>query len=269
MKRKSRNIFMLPREIRIRLVIAFSLMAVIPLLATIYFVTIYLSDIQIPVYFIKLTLLTSMILICAGFVIMRSCIWSIIDIAHTTDQLIVDPMRKKSANDDFLRFEHFLLYMEDQIYAAKRILRTKRKINSHVRAFKLPTLIPSSLVKNRLISLTKKAEINCSQLGIFAWKSSNVSKDESNDETFIPLWLINFLKDITITPDAIGRLSPGYWIGWSENKSVKEMDEYLKSVRENISSNNLNNITTVAFSHPSAHSDLSFLRNSIEILEID
>ena len=269
MKRKSRNIFMLPREIRIRLVIAFSLMAVIPFLATIYFITIYLSNIQIPVQFIKLTLLASIILICSGFMIMRSCIWSVIDIAHTTDQLIVNPMRKKSANDKFLRYEHFLLYMEDQIYAAKRILRDKRKIDSPIHTFKLPTLIPPSLVKNRLISLTKKAEINCSQLGIFAWKSSNVSNDESNDETFIPPWLINFLKGITITPDAIGRLSPGYWIGWSENKSVKEMDEYLKSVRENISSNNLHNITAVAFSHPSAHSDLSFLRNSIEILEID
>ncbi len=269
MKKKPRNIFMLPRDIRIRLVIASSLIAVIPLLATIYFVTIYLADIQIQDYFIKLTLLASMILMCAGFIIMRSCIWSIIDIAHTTDQLTVNPLRKKATANELLRFEHFLLYMEDQIYAAKRILRAKRKLDSSGRTFKFPALIPSSLVKSRLISLTKSTEINCSQLGIFVWKNSNISKDESDDETFIPPWLINFLKDKTITPDAIGRLSPGYWIGWSENKQVKEMDEYLKSVRENISSNNLKGIIVVAFSHPSARSDLSFLRNSIEILEID
>ena len=57
MKKRPRNMFMLPREIRIRLVIAYSLIAVIPFLATIYFVTIYLADIQIQVHFIKLTLL--------------------------------------------------------------------------------------------------------------------------------------------------------------------------------------------------------------------
>lgn len=269
MKRKPRNLFMLPREIRIRLVIAFSLMAVIPLLATIYFVTIYLANVQMPVYWIKLTLLTSMILMCAGFIIMRSCIWSIVDIAQTTDELITNHQHKRSNDNELLKFEHFLLYMEDQIYAAKRILRTKRKFDSPVKSFKLPTLIPSSLIKNRLISLTKNAEVNCSQIGIFAWQNSNVSKDESNDETYIPEWLVNFIKNNNVTPDAIGRQRPGYWMGWAENKDVKEMDEYLKNARENISANNLKNITVVAFSHPSIHSDLSFLRNSIEILEID
>ena len=269
MKRKPRNLFMLPREIRIRLVIAFALMAVIPLLATIYFVTIYLANIQMPVYWIKLTLLTSMIIMCTGFIIMRNCIWSIIDIAKTTDQLIINTQHNKSTGNSLLRFEHFLLYMEDQIYAAKRILSTKRKLDSPVNSFKLPTLIPSSLIKNRLISLTKNAELNCTQIGVFAWKNSNVSQDESNDETYIPAWLINFIKNNGVTPDAIGRQKPGYWIGWAKNKDVKEMNEYLRNARDNISRNNLKNINIVAFSHPSIHSDLSFLRNSIEILEID
>ena len=269
MKRKPRNLFMLPREIRIRLVIAFALMAVIPLLATIYFVTIYLANAQIPVYFIKLTLLTSMILMCAGFIIMRSCIWSIIDIAQTTDQLITNLQHKKSINNEVLRFEHFLLYMEDQIYSAKRILSTKRKFDTPINSFKLPTLIPSSLIKNRLIDLTKNAELNCTQIGIFVWKNSNISQGESNDETYIPEWLINFIRNSDVIPDAIGRQFPGYWMGWAENKDVKEMNEYLKNTRENISKNNLKNINIVAFSHPSVLSDLSFLRNSIEILEID
>ena len=269
MKRKPRNLFMLPREIRIRLVIAFSLMAIIPLLSTIYFVSIYIANVQMPVHWIKVTLLTSMMLMCAGFAIMRNCIWSIIDISHTTDQLLSNPVRKKHADNELLRFEHFLLYMEDQIYAAKRILRAKRKFDPPVRSFKLPTLIPTSLVKNRLLNLTKNAELSCGQIGVFAWQNSNISKNESNDETFVPPWLINFLKNISVTPDAIGQLKPGYWIGWSENKNVKEMNEYLKTARKNVSSTNFNDITIVAFSHPSAQSDLSFLRSSIEILEID
>ena len=201
---------------------------------------------------------------------MRNCIWSIIDIAQTTDQLLKNPLHKKSNNDNgLLKFEHFLLYMEDQIYAAKRILRAKRKFDSPTHSFKLPTLIPSSLVKNRLISLTKNAELNCNQIGVLAWKNNSVSQDESNDETYIPSWLINFLKKNKFTPDAIGRLQPGFWIGWAENKDINTMNEYLKNTREIISSNNLSDISVVAFSYPSENSDLSFLYNSIEILEID
>jgi len=269
MKRKPKNLFMLPREIRIRLVIAFSLMAVIPLLATIYFVTIYVANGQMPIRLIKSTILVSMILMCSGFVIMRGCIWSIVDIAQAADELITNRQGKKSNDNELLRFEHFLLYIEDQIYSAKRILRTKRKFDSPVKSFKLPTLIPASLIKNRLISLTKNAELNGNQIGIFTWQNGNVSKDESNDETYIPEWLINFIKNNSVTPDAIGRQRPGYWMGWAENKGVKEMDKYLKDARKNISVNNLKNITVVAFSHPSIHSDLSFLQNSIETLEID
>lgn len=268
MKRKPKRFLLLPREIRIRLVIAFSLMAIIPLLAALYFVSIYLANIQMPVYFIKSLLITLIILMCAGFIIMRNCIWSIVDISHTTNKLISKPKNGKPDDNKFLRFEHFLLYMEDQIYAAKRILRAKRKFDTTTDSFKLPTLIPSSLIKNRLLSLTKNTEIICGQIGIFAWKNNDISQEESDDDSFIPPWLVKFLKDTAVAPDAIGRLNPGYWIGWAENKNVKEMDEYLKTVRENISLNKSQNITVIAFSHPSADSDLAFLRNN-EILEID
>lgn len=260
---------MLPREIRVRLVIAFALMAVIPILGSIYFATVFLANISLSAYWAKIIIITSMILICAGFVIMLNCIWNIIDIAKTTDQFLSKPRHINQANDEILKFEHLLLYMEDQIYAAKRILNAKRKIEPNTNLFKLPTLIPSSLIKKRLLSLTKNAELNGIQLGVFAWKAENISQNETDDDTLIPKWLVTLLKDGLFIPDAIGRLTPGFWLGWADNKNVKQMNEYYKKMHESIYSNNLKNISVIAFSHPSEHSDLSFLINSNNILEID
>jgi len=269
MKKKPGPLSMLPREIRIRLVAAFALMAVIPLLAGLYLATLHLTNTHLPAYWIKIIIITLMILICAGFIIMRNCVWSIIDIAKTTEQLLSQPKNQNTFSDELLRFEHLLLYLEDQIYAAKRFLNTKRKNDNLPKSFKLPTRVPSSLVKTRLLSLAKNAELNGSLIGVFIWKSSNVSQSETEDSTLVPQWLIAILKNSPIVPDAIGRLKPGYWIGWADNKSINEMISYIQDIKNFLDSINASGISVSAFSHPSESSDLSFLKNSVEILEID
>ncbi len=254
MSKLLKQLLMLPREVRIRLMTAFALMAVIPLLAGVYVVTVHVAEANQQLPWLKAMLLTCMILACTGFIIMRRSLWGVVDIARTTEELLSEckkeGMRAPYARE-ILRLERFVLYMEDQVRAARRLLEAYRKSGKELRQFRLPPLIPSRLVRTRALEEARQAEQSGRAIGIISWRNNMVTPEETADETYVPTWLQQILRNSTVVPDTIGQLRPGHWIGWSHDKDSVQMQECLASMRETASANITSEVTVTAYSHPS------------------
>ncbi len=217
----------LPREIHYRMTIAFSVATIIPILIGLYLLTVH-----VPAFSFYQPWLRFLMVICAilgglGILLIRTSVWKVVDIACTTDEILValknDKSKGKNA-EELLRVERLVLYMEDQVRAARRSLELYREITKPLKHFKLPRQLPAQYAKAKtkeMIENSLESKINA---GLIYWRNSEVCDIELNDDSFVPDWLSTIIRDSSIIPEAIGRFGPGEWVCWLEGNNAEEIN---------------------------------------------
>lgn len=209
-----KQLFMLPRFVRVRMVSGFALMGVIPILVAVYVITNQLAPVRQAVPWICVVVLISIVLAVIGVGLMRESVMGVIDVAQTAQELLARVAGGAVDAGEIVRLERLLCYMEDQLNKARRTLQAYRDgMRKETRWFRLPPLIPSQLVRARVEEETTRAHRDGVPVALFTWRTAMVSADEMDDETHVPLWLQEVLRRAGQTLDALGRIRPGYWVG--------------------------------------------------------
>lgn len=267
MKHVIRHLFMLPRGVRLRMVTAFALMAVIPLLAGVYVVTSHVTRSHDIYAVLCILLLVCIFLACVGFVVMRSTVWGVVDIARTMDELLgSEQSASRNINARELdRVERLVLYMDDQVRTARRKLDQYRAMmRQQSLRFRLPPLVPASLLRQRVEDVTREAERNHYPVGFFSWRNSLVTPEEAADDTRVPQWLYEMLKRVNCVPDAICRADAGYWVGWVTRRNPQQVKTIAEAMQQALPPPHSSQVLIGAWSHPTDAVTVRQLLDSFE-----
>lgn len=228
MRQLIKQLFMLPRYVRVRMVSGFALMGVIPILVAVYVITNQLAPVRQTVPWMCVVVLISIVLAVIGVGLMRESIMGVINVAQTAQELFRRVARGQVDAREIVRLERLLCYMEDQLNATRRALRAYRdEMRKETRRVRLPPLIPSPLVRARLEEETTRANRERAPVALFTWRTAMVSADEINDETYVPLWLQEVLRRTGQALDALGRIRPGYWVGCARGVPALRVPELV------------------------------------------
>lgn len=228
MRQFIKQLFMLPRFVRVHMVSGFALMGVIPILVAVYVITNQLAPVKQAVPWICVVVLISIVLAVTGMGLMRKSIAGVINVAQTAQEIFARVARGHVDAREIVRLERLLCYMEDQLNAARRALQAYRdEMRKEQRRFRLPPLIPPGAVRARMEEETARACSERSPVALFTWEAAMASADEMNDETHVPLWLQEVLRGAGQTMDALGRIRPGYWIGCARGVSAARVAELV------------------------------------------
>lgn len=226
MRQLIKQLFMLPRFVRVRMVSGFALMGVIPILVAVYVITNQLAPVRLAVPWLCAVVLISIILAVIGVGLMRESVMGVINVAQTAQELFARVACDKGDAREIVRLERLLCYMEDQLGAARRMLQAYREeMRKEVRHFRLPPLIPSQLVRARVEEEMARAHREGVPVALFTWRTAMVSADEMDDETHVPLWLQEVLRRTGQALDALGRIRPGYWVGCVRGIAARRVPE--------------------------------------------
>lgn len=228
MRKLVKQLFMLPRFVRVRMVSGFALMGVIPILVAVYVITNQLAPVRQAVPWICVVVLISIVLAVIGVGLMRESVMGVINVAQTAQELLARVAGGTVDAGEIVRLERLLCYMEDQLNAARRMLQAYRDgMRKETRRFRLPPLIPSQLVRARLEEETTRAQREHVPVALFTWWTAMVSADEMDDETHVPLWLQEVLRRTGQALDALGRIRPGYWVGCARGVPAVRVPELV------------------------------------------
>jgi len=228
MRKLIKQLFMLPRFVRVRMVSGFALMGVIPILVAVYVITNQIAPVRQAIPWICAVVLISIILAIIGIGLMRESVMGVINVAETAQELFARVARGGVDAREIVRLERLLSYMEDQLSAAQRALQVYREnMRKETRRFRLPPLMPPRLVRARLEEETARAQRERTPVAIFTWRTAMVSEDEMSDETHVPLWLQEVLRRSGQTLDALGRIRPGYWVGCTRGVPAMRVREMM------------------------------------------
>jgi hypothetical protein len=253
MMRLLRQIYMLPRFVRVRLMAAFALMGVIPILVAIYAVTNRLSAGRVQVTITSVLLLICLVLACLGLHIMRETVFGVIDVSRVVQELLRLRAREPRAVSagELVRMDRLVAYMGDQVRAAQRLLDAyQATVRDTARPFRLPPLAPTALLRTRIHEELEKAEHQRYPLGIFSWELTDVSEREAADETLVPALLQDVLRQSGMELDTLGRIRPGYWIGWVKRMNSQRVKTALTQMQKAVPAQRAGRITLSAWSHP-------------------
>ena len=225
-----KQVLTLPRDIRNRLTVAFALATAIPILSAIYLLTIHVSSSSFHLPWLKFLMIMCAILGVSGILIIKSTIWKVVDIACTTDEILMalkNDHTHGTTAQEILRIERLVLYMEDQVRTARRSLELYREITRTTKRFKLPRRLPATYVKTKIKDMIEiSLELNKSS-GLIFWHNIEVSDNELKDDSFVPDWLQNIFRNSAIIPELIGRYDLGHWICWIEGKSEEDIKRQI------------------------------------------
>jgi hypothetical protein len=244
---------MLPRGVRRRLMISFSLMAVIPILAGVYAITVHISNHQISEW-LSLIFLTCIILASFGFVMMRAAVWSLVDISKTIEEVLppLDNQKKAStvSDADILLFERLIVYMENQVHQARLRLEKYRKMGSQNSPFRLPPLVPPRIMRDRISRELKLAEQNKYPVSIIAVREASLSTEHIIDDSRLPLWLSDALREAGFSFDGIGLWNAGQWLLWIRKKSGADVNTIKNRIAAVLPPEQLDRVSLRVWSHP-------------------
>jgi hypothetical protein len=251
MKELLEQLLLLPRRVRQHMMAAFALMAVIPILAGAYAVTVYLGD-RKTVAMMSGVLLVCVLLACLGFLVMRATIWSVIDISRTVDRLIPadDSLPNPHNADELVRFERLIIYMENQIHTARRRIKAFRDVSLDATVFRLPRLIPRTVVRARLDEELRVAEHQRYPITLMCIQADAVPADVGQDDSKIPEWLIEMFRTSRASFDGLGVLRPGCWVGWMVKRNRVQTSETLDSLERAIPPGRRDSVAIRVYSHP-------------------
>lgn len=232
MRRIIQQLFMLPRGIRVRMMSGLALVGVIPILVTVYVITNQLAPVRQAVPWICLVALSSIVLVIAGGHLIRESLMGVINVARSAQELLQEVKKGERGMQELVRLERLLCYMEDQVAAARRALEGYRdELRKEARSWRLPPLIPVSVVRARVKEEVQRARGSGEALGIITWRTRVVSKEELNDDTHIPLWLQEVLRRNGGVIESVGRLRAGYWVGLGRGLLAEQVKELLISMQ--------------------------------------
>ena len=248
-----KQILTLPRKIRSKLILAFMLATIIPLLSGVYLLTVHISAFNFYFPWLKFLMIMCAILGVSGIFIIRSTIWKIVDIASTTDEILLGlkkDLSQKTTSQEVLRVERLVLYMEDQVRAARRSLELYKEITKPIKHFKLPRQLPASYAKSKTKEMIKTSLKLKKASGLIIWNNKAVSDNELSDDSFVPEWLQQIFKNASIIPEVIGRFGPGSWVCWLEGKSDEDIRTQITLFQHSIPKENRETITNICYSLP-------------------
>jgi hypothetical protein len=262
MMRLLRQIYRLPRFVRVRLIAAFALMGVIPVLAAIYVMTnrSWMMRAQLPA--MSALLLICLVLACLGLHMMRETVFGIIDVSRIVQALMRLRARDKRAvsTSELVRVDRLVAYMGDQVRAAQRMMDAYQvSLRDETRPFRLPPLVPATLLRARVHEQLEQAELQRYPLGMFTWQFGEVSEREMADETLVPAWLQDVLRHSDITLDALGRMRPGHWIGWTQRVDSAQVKRVAAQMQKALPARLASRVTLTAWSHPGDAVELRWL----------
>jgi len=228
MRKFIKQLFMLPRFVRVRMVSGFALMGVIPILVAVYVITNQLAPVRQAAPWISLVVMISIVLAVTGVALMRESVMGVIDVAQTARELFARLRHGGVDAREIVRLERLLCYMEDQLGAARRELQGYRdEMRRETRRFRLPPLMPSQHVRARLEEEVQRAQAERGPVAVFTWRAALAAADEMADETHVPLWLQDVLRRTGQALDALGRIAPGYWVGCARGVPAVRVPELL------------------------------------------
>lgn len=244
---------LLPRGVRKRMMISFSLMAVIPIMAGVYAITVHIANRRVSEW-LSVVFLTCIVLACLGFIVMRAAVWSVVDISKTIEDVLPPIEGNKEisnvTDNDIVLFERLIVYMENQVHQARKRLENYRRIRAAEAPFRLPPLVPRSIVRERILRELKLAGQNKYPVSIIAVRENRPSTEHIIDDTRLPHWLAAALREAGSTFDGIGVWCEGQWVLWIRKLSGAE----IKIIKENIVSvlppDHTDRISLRVWSHP-------------------
>ena len=231
MNKLLRQVFMLPRYVRVRVVSAFALTAVVPLLVAAYVVT-RIAPTSREVPWLCVVLLLCTILACLGLYLNKEIVFGVVDLARIATEIFRAREGAEVTASEVVRLERLLSYMDDQLLTTKRLIRKYREtMISQVRQFKLPPLVPTRVLVKRLDQELRGAAERRETIGVFALKSPEATDEERADDTFVPAWLQDVLKKSGVGLDALGALEPGCWVGWCLHRDDEQIRRAIAMMR--------------------------------------
>ena len=253
MKEFLKHLLMMPRSLRTRMFIAFALMGVIPILSAVYVISLYPQSVRERPTSLSVLLLMCILLTITGFIVMKMTIFGIIDISRLVDQLLIRSQRR-GAKDvsprEIIRVERLVSYMDDQLFTARRLLDSYREVRREgAKPFRLPALVPQRSLHERIETELALAAEDQYPIGLFTWKADVVTLEESQDESLMPPWLQDMLKRSGASFSALGRLAPGYWIGWMQKKNAGAIKQFEAKMHE-VMKHDTHGITIKVWCHP-------------------
>jgi hypothetical protein len=252
MKEFLEQLLLLPRRVRQHMVAAFALMAVIPILAGAYAITVYLGDRKTAAT-MSGVLLVCVLLACLGFLVMRATVWSVIDIARSVSRLIPPdggPVEKPRDAEELVRFERLIIYMENQIHTARRRIKTYRDVALDSEVFRLPRLIPRVTVRERLDEELRVAEHQRYPITLLCIEATAMPADARADDSKIPEWLVTMFRQSRAVFDGLGVLERGRWVGWMMKRNRVQTSETLDSLVASIPPEREGSVQMHVFNHP-------------------
>jgi hypothetical protein len=253
MKNYIERLRLLPRSVRKRMMISFSLMAVIPIMAGVYAITVHIANRRVSEW-LSVVFLTCIVLACLGFVIMRAAVWSVVDISKTIED-VLPPLEdnkniSKITDDDIVLFERLIVYMENQMHQARKRLEQYRKLRTAQAPFRLPPLVPRSIVRERIWRELKLAGRNKYPVSIIAVRENNPSTEHIIDDTRLPQWLARALREAGSAFDGIGVWCEGQWVLWIRKQSSAEVKHIKETIADVLPPDHVNQVSLRIWSHP-------------------
>lgn len=262
MTRLLRQIYMLPRFVRVRLIAAFALMGVIPVLAAIYVMTTRTGMARVQLPMMSVLLLMCLVLAGLGLHVMRETVFGVIDVSRIVQELMrlrAHDKRAVSAGE-LVRMDRLVAYMADQVRAAQRLLDAyQASVHEAARPFRLPPLVPAALLRSRVHEELEQAQLQHYPIGIFTWQLGEVSAREMADETLVPAWLQDALRHSGMALDALGRMRPGYWIGWSPRLNSGQVKDAALQMQHALPAQVAGRVALAAWCHPHETVELRWL----------
>ncbi len=266
MKEYYNRMSLLPRRVRSRMIMSYALMGVIPILAGVYAITVHIANRMIAEW-MSIVFMVCIALSCLGFIVMRATVMSIIDVFNTLDAdlpVYGSNNPNKLTDEDIVQFEHMVIYMENQIHRARNRIEEYRSSAPVQTLFRLPPLVPRNALRKRIVHELTRAETNNDCFALFALKEHTRGAEKTIDESRIPSWTEEILRNTTATFDGIGLWHDGLWLLWIKKQTGDETQLLENKIAGLIPAAQADNVTIKAWNHPCS----SLTRDAIlEILD--
>jgi len=227
-------------------------MAVIPILAGVYAITVHISNHRISEW-MSIIFLTCILLASFGFIMMRAAVWSLVDISKTIEDVLPPLDDSKNAQvsaEDIVQFERLIVYMDNQVHQARQRLAKYRSLSAPESRFRLPPLVPPRIMRDRITRELKLAEQNKYPVSIIAVRESSISTEDIVDDTRLPQWLSSVLREAGCSFDGIGLWDDGQWILWVRKKSGVDVKSIKNRLTAVLPPEQLDQVTLRVWSHP-------------------
>jgi hypothetical protein len=185
---------------------------------------------------------------------MRAAVWSVVDISKTIED-VLPPLEgnteiSKVTDEDIVLFERLIVYMENQVHQARKRLEHYRQLRATQAPFRLPPLVPRSIVRDRIRRELILAGQNKYPVSVIAVRETSPSTEHIIDDTRLPHWLSVALREAGGAFDGIGVWCEGQWALWIRKQSGAEVKRIKENIANALPPDHVNQVSLRILSHP-------------------